>query len=695
LFAYFYLMFSLCSAELRIRFLLFSMRSSLCSLLFFFLTPAFAAVVPYHLVIDTKEVNFSGRERTALAINDRIPGPTLRFRVGDTAEIVVENRLAKEDMSLHWHGLLVPNAQDGVPYLTSPPIAPGESRTFRFPLRHAGTYWFHSHTGLQEQRGVYGSIVVEPDGVDSVKADRDYVVVLSDWTDERPKEVMRTLMRGSEWYGIEKGNAQSLFGAWRKGALRDYVDRERSRMPAMDVSDVAYDAFLLNGAEQQDLPARPGERIRLRIINAGASSYFYLHSASGPLTVVATDGMDVEPVEIPRILIGMAETYDVLFTVPSSGRWEFRATAQDNSGHSSLFIGPDGAALTKAASLPSPELYSMDDMLVGALDEGESIDLPRPPAPYPHLRSRTTTDVAPEPGAGTRTLELRLTGDMRRYLWSINGRTLAEDSTIPVREGEVLRLKMINDTMMHHPMHLHGHFFRLLNGAGDHAPLKHTVDVPPMGTRTIEFLADEYGDWLFHCHLLYHMDAGMARILSYRAAEDAEHKPEFDPNLDNPWFYFAQGMVLNNMTMGKVMAMTGREDFYATWDYGFGHDHHDEYEADVGWSHYIDPNLSAGLGYRLTNEHHAENRAFANVSYRLPYLVASRLELDSEGDVRLALGKEIPITQRLSIDGDLHYDTGSGWEWAIGASFVLTKELSLAAHYNSDHGAGVGVGFRF
>jgi len=406
----------------------------------------------------------------------------------------------------------------------------------------------------------------------------------------------------------------------------------------------------------------------------------------------------------------MAETYDILFTVPpGGGSWEFRATAQDNSGHASLWIGGEGER-RQAAALPDPQLYTMDEMLIGALEgmgdmgEGEEMETmggmampeaetPRIPAPYKFLRSLYPTSIKPEPGAGVRELELRLTGDMQRYRWSINGKTLSEDSTIPVHRGEVLRLKLINDTMMHHPMHLHGHFFRLLNGGGGHAPLKHTVDVPPMGTRTIEFLADEEGDWFFHCHLLYHMDAGMARVFSYVASEDPKHQPAYDPKLDDPWFFFLDGMALHSMTMGRAMAMTGKEDFYAVWDYGF-HEH-EEYEIDLGWEHYFDPNLTAGLGYRVTNEHGAEDRAFAGLSYRLPYMVQSRIELDSEGELRASLGKEITLTPRLSIGGDIQYDTGSGWEWEAGAAYRLNKRLSLVGLYHSEHGPGFGVSFAF
>jgi FtsP/CotA-like multicopper oxidase with cupredoxin domain len=608
----------------------------------------------------------------------------------------VRNQLSREETSIHWHGLLVPNAMDGVPYLTTPPIKPGASHLFEFQLTHSGTYWYHSHTGLQEQRGVYGSIVVEPRGGEPVAADHDVVAVLSDWTNEAPNEVMRTLMRGSDWYGIKKGNAQSILGAAKLGRLKDYFNREKSRMAPMDVSDVAYDAFLLNGKQRSHFKARPGDRVRLRVINAGASSYFYLHSATGPLTIVAADGPAVKPAKVDRLLIGMAETYDVIVTVPASGSWEFRATAQDNSGHSSLFLGDQEGAEHFAGTLPSPNLYSMDEMLIGALEDKETplqeIRVkPRPSAPYAFLQSRIETTLE---GTDTREITLRLTGDMQRYIWSFNNKTLAEDSTIPVKKGEVLRIELINDTMMHHPLHLHGHFFRLVNRHGKRSPLKHTVDVPPMGRRTIEFLANEEGDWFFHCHLLYHMDAGMARVFSYRASGEPGYQPSLDPKLINPWFFMADGMVLHNMTMGRLTAMTGRENYSLMWHYGFDQDHQ-ENEYDISWSHYFSPNFSSHLGYRWTDDPHSEDRAFGGISYRLPYMIETDLTVDSQGDFRLGLGREFQLTSRLSVFGDVEYDTNSGWEYLGGASYLLNKSTSLTAAYHSDHGFGAGISFRF
>jgi len=667
---------------------------------------------------------------SAITVNGGIPGPTLRFRQGDTAWIRVHNRMTDEETSVHWHGIVLPVAQDGVPHVTTPPIRAGGTHTFEFRLPHSGTYWYHSHTHLQEQEGVYGSIVVEPAGGEPVKADRDHVVVLSDWTTESPDEVMRSLRRGTEWYELKKGSIQSLAGAAKAGALADFFDRERSRMPAMDISDVAYDAFLANGKRTIHLPGKAGETVRLRFINAGASTYFYLHSATGPLRIVAADGPPVRPISVKRLLVGMAETYDVIVKIPASGQWEVRATAQDGSGHASVFLGEGDKHA--AQDIPKPDNYRMDHHLMAAMDEMDMDDMPaghqpgeseRPLPPYSRLRSPHSTEFPAS--LPRRTIELRLTGDMERYIWSFNGKTYAQDGVIPIKKGEVIRMEFINDTMMHHPIHLHGHFFRVLAGQGKDAPLKHTIDVPPMGKRTVEFHADNPGDWLLHCHLLYHMHAGMTRIFAYQdrswtpppqgklkpgtnvictdeccvpassqtMGETAGHQPHAGGHDHDPLFMFVDGSIQSHMSEGQLTLMNSYNDFFAAWEMGW--DDGFAYEAEVGWKRYFDPNLSSVLGWRFTNHDGDEDRAFAGVEYRLPYLIDSTLQIDSEGDARLGLGKSIQITDRLNVFAEVQYDTGSEWEWTTGATWTLNKQLSLISQYHSEYGFGGGLQFRF
>jgi FtsP/CotA-like multicopper oxidase with cupredoxin domain len=692
-----------------------------------------APIVEYSLDIAETTLSPADKPVRALTLNGSVPGPTLRFREGDIARIRVNNRLSKDETSVHWHGLLVPNLEDGVPYITTPPIFAGQSRTFEFLLKHAGTYWYHSHTGLQEQRGVYGSIVIEPKAgvpvrTDIPHIDREEVVVLSDWTNENANDVMRTLLRGSDWYAIRKGTAQSLVGAIQAGNLKDYLNREKSRLPPMDVSDVAYDAFLVNGKPRQRIAAKPGETIRLRVINAAASTYFYLNSAAGPLTIIAADGMDVAPIHQNRLLIGMAETYDVLVTVPADAppaAWEVRATSQDNSGHASLFLG-EGAE--KTASSPGKlNAYSMNVALAAVLDQlddsGELTDAEalaaenaRPLPPYKRLKAIHPTTLPPD--APVRTVTLKLTGDMMRYLWSINGKTIDEQSTIPVKKGEVLRLVLVNNTMMHHPMHLHGHFFRLLMpDAVDpaYAPLKHTVDVPPMSRRVIEFYADEDRDWLFHCHLLYHMMSGMARVFSYPAGAEqvsanatsaspapavAVEKPTvYRPNLGDhamPHTYaWIDGSVQSQMSMGMGTVQRGRDNLNLMWKTGWERVEETEYEIDATYSHYFNPRWTVFGGYRLTNMMGGADSAIAGATYRLPYMVDAIATLQSDGEARFGLAKMLQLTTRVGVMARAEYDTAQDFSWMTGVTYTLTKQFSLIGSYDSDYGPGAGISFRF
>ena len=701
-----------------------TLRRLLCALLLAAMVlAADQPPVTYTLDIATTTLTPAGTSQEAMTINGGIPGPVLRFREGDMADILVRNRLTDEETSIHWHGLLVPNSEDGVPYTTTPPIPPGQERRFRFRLTHAGTYWYHSHTGLQEQRGVYGAILVEPAEL-IIPVDRDEVLILSDWTDESPTEVMRTLMRGSDWYAIRKGTAQSIFGAAQAGHLGDYLARERARLPPMDVSDVAYDAFLVNGKRQVELPAKPGDRVRLRIINAGASTYFYLHSASGPLTIISADGNDVQPIQQQRLLIGMAETYDLLYTVPASGSWELRATAQDGSGHASVYIG-SGARLDVEPMAPINP-YSMSQSMAAILDQLDEFgslsdaqalaaESPRPLPPYKRLRALQPTTLPTD--APVRTLELHLTGDMVRYIWSINGKTIGEDSTIPVQRGEILRLVLINDTMMHHPMHLHGHFFRLLMSGGappDHAPLKHTVDVPPMSRRTIEFLANEEKDWLFHCHLLYHHKNGMARIFSYEN-QDPNHQPRHE--VGDVFYPMLDATLLTNLTFGRLAFMNQRNDLALSWDAGWGKPSEfkdADYEVDLTWLRYWNARWSTFVGLRGTNQVYGEQDSWfgsrdaavdlgndteavviAGVIHRLPFNVDTTLSVTSAGDARLGLAKSLQLTDRFSVPLRFEYDTAQDATALAGLSYTISKSISAVVLYDTDDRLGAGVAFRF
>lgn len=643
-----------------------------------------AREVVCNLTVDSGEFSANGVSATSLMINGSIPAPTLYFHVGDVATIHVHNRL-KVPTSLHWHGVLLPNLQDGVPFLTTPEVKAGETYTYHFPLKHAGTYWYHSHTGLQEQQGLYGGIVVRDS---APKTDRDYVLVLSDFTREEPGEIMRTLMRGSSYYALRKGTIQSLYGAYQNKSLGDFFEREKSNMPSMDVSDVAYDAFLINGKTQTSFHAKPNEKVKLRIINAGASTYFQIHSALPNLSIVGADGNAVKPMKKNTFLIGMGETYDVVFTMPANGRYELRATSHDQSGYASAWIGT--GALHQAPSLPEVNYYDTSLML----DQSLNMHSVHSISPYSQLRAMKRTTISKD--HSVRDMELHLTGDMMRYRWSFDNKTLAEDSTILIHRGEVLRIKLVNDSMMNHPMHLHGHFFRMINEAGDYSPLKHTVDLPPMSQRTIEFLANEAGDWIFHCHLLYHMDSGMARVMSYDD-QGADHKPNLGSMGHEATYFFVDGLVHSQMTTGTAMLMRGREDIMFDWEHGIGEDEDMEHmdENELLWSHYFNPKISSRVGYRFDSHEFSEGRFFAGAMHYLPYLIAAELTVDDAGDARLSLMKNIQLTTRLAASANVQYDTQEKWMGMFSVEYRLTKQLGLSASWHSDYGAGVGASFHF
>lgn len=779
-----------------------------------------AAITEYHLLVAPQEINLTGRPVTAMTINGAIPGPTLRFREGDLARIQVRNQMAV-DTSIHWHGILVPPGMDGVPAISFPPIAPGESFTYEFPIRQHGTYWYHSHTELQQQSGVYGALVIDP-AAPAVPDAREYVVLLSDWRDDEPHGLLRRLKRGSDWFALEKGSAQSIVGAARLGLLGDYFKRELQRMPAMDIADLAYDRFLANGRPEFHLAAEPGETVRLRVIDGSATTYFHLEFAGGPMRIVAADGIEVEPLAEQRLLIGVAETYDLLLTVPENGSFEFRATAHDGSGYASVWLGQGdphpapvvpkpnpyhamgGLTLANLLALTPAGAMGMDDAAVAAgrfdhpglhgmtgmaapdettgeehamahpghhgdhsMDEmsppgdhggghghgtdsppppGEMVhdlptthalghagheaepdpgrsgrafasdfrplaadassadrlamdgmDGPRPWPPYDRLRALQATGFAPE--RPVREIRLTLDGDMQRYVWSLNNRTLSESEVIAIRQGEIVRFIMINRTMMHHPMHLHGHFFRVVNGQGDHAPLKHTVDVAPMSTTVIEFDANEVGDWFFHCHLLYHMESGMARLVHYDGFTPPPEVNAIRSRLyHDPWYFWGEAVVLNNMSEGLIIAADTRNTLTAVWESGWERVDHHDWEGLVTWDLSLRSFISAFVGLDVlgTGVETDETRGVLGLAWLLPLNIESRYWLDSDGGGRFAFEKDFTLTPRLSVSGEAEYDTHlSKWEGQAAVTYTISERAAVVGQWHSDYGWGIGPRFRF
>jgi hypothetical protein len=398
-----------------------------------------------------------------------------------------------------------------------------------------------------------------------------------------------------------------------------------------------------------------------------------------------------------RFLISVAETYDVIINVPDKGAYEFRATAQDGSGYTSLFIG--SGERVAAPDVPKPNFYKMHsghDMSSGEMKgmmkyEG-SMNMPMnglPQAPYDNLRSPVSTALSKD--LPMREVRLELTGDMERYVWSINGKVLNEADVIRIKKGENVRFILVNKTMMHHPMHLHGHFFRVVNKHGDYSPLKHTFDVPPLGQRFIEFYANEEKDWFFHCHVLYHLKAGMARIVHYE-------KSDLDPLIagirkklfKEHWYVWANASILTQMTEGQVVAADTRNTLRGTWEAGWDED----YEAMLTYERYFNRFFQAFTGGVLTDGEQ-EDRGIIGIRYLLPLLFESALWVDTEGDVRLTVDKEIQLTDRLYAFGEFQYDTESKEEWSAGAGWTLSRHFSIVGQYHSEYKGGAGINIRF
>ena len=491
--------------------------------------PDAPGIVEYDLVIDRRGFRVDDRSADAPMINGSVPGPLLRLREGQEAVLRVTNRL-DEDTSIHWHGLLLPTDMDGVPGFSFDGIAPGETFTYRFLVRQSGTYWYHSHSGGQEQEGMYAPLIIDPAGDVPVAFDREHAIVLSDWTDEDPMSILRNLKGNGAFYNYGKRTLPELVGGLFDDAgeaIRERAMWGRMRMDPTDIADVtgATYTYLLNGrsatANWTGL-FEPGERVRLRLINAAAMTFFDLRIPGLTLTVVQADGQDVEPVRVDELRIGVAETYDVIVE-PADEAYTIFAQSMDRSGYARGTLARSGGLVAPVPPLDPRPLRTMDMMpmdghdMAGmgggagemdhvAMGHGEATaELSR--LDYADLRALQPNQDLREP---TREIAFRLTGDMERYFWTLNDEKLSQSDPIRLIVGERVRLLMTNETMMEHPMHLHGVFMELQNGAHPaFAPRKHTVIVPPNRTVEAHLTFDEPGSWAFHCHLLYHMMTGM------------------------------------------------------------------------------------------------------------------------------------------------------------------------------------------
>jgi len=683
--------------------------------------------VIYHLYVTDTLVNYTGKKVKAIAINGCIPAPQLDFTEGDTAEIYVHNLMHMET-SIHWHGLIVPNEQDGVPYLTTSAVAAHGTHLYKFPIVQNGTYWYHSHSMLQEQSGMYGAFIIHKKEPASAK---ELTLLLSDWTNEKPEQVERSLHYATDWYAIRKKSTQNYFQAIKEKHLGTKLENEWKRMLAMDVSDVYYDLFTINGkASFMADNLKAGDKVRLRVINGSSSTYFWLNYGGGKITVVATDGQDVMPVEVDRLIVGVSETYDVMVTIPGDGSYGFTATAEDRTKTTTAWLGT--GEKHPAPALPRLKYFEgmkmMNDMMntngtmhdMGMNMSLQKMDMNQVMYPeiadsnqpvktlnYSMLKAAEKTTL---PDGPVREMRFELTGNMNRYVWTIDNKTVSETDKILIRQGENIRIVLHNNSMMRHPMHLHGHFFRVLNGKGDHAPLKTVLDIMPMETDTLEFHASEkYGDWYFHCHILYHMMAGMGRIFRYENTPPNPQIPDMKSATkkvyadDRRFYTSAQVGLESNGSDGELRFANTRYLLQTEWRLGLNDKHGYESETHIG--RYIGRNQwlmpYVGFDWRYRKQEEPEKNLFGQVNtkdqravvcfgvqYLLPMLVRLDARVDSKGKLRMQLGREdIPLTARLRLNFMWNTDT----EYMTGLRYTLTKYISLSSHYDSDMGWGGGM----
>ncbi|WP_298247803.1 multicopper oxidase domain-containing protein [uncultured Christiangramia sp.] len=741
----------------------------------------------YKITIDQEMVVKSkGKETMGMTINGGIPGPVLEFTEGEYAVIYVENKMDVET-SIHWHGMLLPNFFDGVPYLTTPPIKPGTTFKYEFEIKQHGTYWYHSHTMLQEQSGVYGALMIHPKGK-ALNYDKELVLVLSDWTNEKPKDVLRFLKRGTEWYNIKKGTATPLNQVIKRGALGAQLDFWRQRMEGADIADIYYPAFLINGEEKIEYPDfKPGEKVRMRIIDGSASTSFWMTFGGETPTLVSADGKDIVPLKRNKTFIAVAETYDFIVTIPDEGKVEFKIMAQDGSGTASAFLG-EGRILP-APNVPKPDKIGMmqkmakmkmkmgapalqfnpgdpdpyelkekwgmqmDDMKMGGMDhskmnmkkdsvmggmgvkdkrmngmamkddEMNGMDMKKGEMEdmqgmdlfseynYDYLKSPEKT--AFNDSIPVTNVLLNLTGNMNRYIWSLNGVPLSAADKIKIKGDEVTRITFNNLTMMHHPMHLHGHFFRVINENGEYSPLKHTVNVPPMQEVTIEFYGNEYGDWFFHCHILYHLDSGMARVVSYDTKRDERMKRYPVSKLINETNkFYTWGMLdaASHMTELNVVSSNIRNQFTVLAEYGWN----ENIEAEFTYEYYLNDWVRLFSGVNIENEmensmEELSTTAIGGIRYFTPYMFALDLRVDNKLRPQISLAREIMIFPRLVVFGEYEFQADFGWVndlepgkdfedeqvWRAGLEYFLGKNFSLMGSYDNRFGAGGGLSLRF
>jgi FtsP/CotA-like multicopper oxidase with cupredoxin domain len=576
-------------------------------------------------------------------------------------------------------------------------------------------------------------------------------VIISEWTDYNPNNIHRMLHNATDWFAIKKGSTQSYAEAIRDGHLNTKLNNEFKRMLAMDVSDIYYDQFLLNGNQESQLTQfKAGDKVRLRISNGGASTYFWLNYGGGKFQVVANDGNDIDPVEVDRLIIAVSETYDIVLTIPEKNKsFALQATSEDRINRTLMYIGEGD----KQVIAPLPRLNYFKGMRMmnsmmkmnGDLDDmGMNMSLNQMDmnvVMYPEIKSSTNSGSKNNIGnqynsnalskivtlnyamlkspdntslpkeAHFKELKFELTGNMNRYVWSMDNKVVSEADKILIKKGENVRMIIYNGSMMRHPMHLHGHDFRVLNGKGENAPLKNIIDIMPMETDTLEFNANMEGDWFFHCHILYHMMSGMGRVFTYQNQSPnplipnqklAQRKLFWE---DQKPHLMADNDFSTNGNDGMVMLQNTRWSIGSEWRLGYNNMHGYESETHIGRyigkMQWLMPFIGFDFRYRKLHMGEVEKNLFGQVNtkderkqlsiglaYVLPMLVTFQTEIYQDGNFRLQLMREgIPVSKR--IRGEFMLNTDK--EFMVGARYIIKKNMGIRTHYDSDMGYGIGL----
>ncbi len=807
-----------------------------------------ANVTKYQLTISKGDVEVDGKTfKDKFLVNGTIPAPELTFHYGDTAQIRVVNTTDEKTL-IHWHGIILPNEMDGVPFVNSAPIEPHAEKIYEFPIKQTGTYWYHSHVMFQEEDGIYGALRFLPaEQTDSANED---TILLADLTDEPGSLVQRNLKRDGEYYDLFKDTVQSWLKAFQTGTALTKWRNSLQRMGGMDYADVAYDHFTANGHPKIEIfsDKNPPEKVKLRIINGSATSIFKLTYAGGPITVVAADGLPVEPVDVNILPISVAETYDVIVATTPNKRLELRATSFDNSGYSSILIGPAGKNIVSAPKMPwaqpigvtmgemmgmpgmgfwkefamvyknefrdipgdiNDELkqkytlpsmamlmpmmeHKMDEKSEDSVDHNnmdhnnmdhnnmdhkirdhqpESLDssvapglknqqkLPKSATSqleitkahlkfdaetFPQPKKTLQSSVQPSDGQmfrimnqapetmkknylghngqlplfneltygalkakipidtntdkPLRIIPFTLNGNMENYVWTINGRPLGPETYIRIKKGERVRFVMKNTTMMNHPMHLHGHFFRVMTQQGQWSVLKHTVNVAPLSTTVIEFAASEEKDWFFHCHILYHMMDGMTRIVRYEANPGAKEftqmrKQSKEFNLTESFFFRNKILAQYNYSRveGKFFSS------YYQFEYDFIGNYEGNYEGEVHMARTLTRFLSLYLGGRIEQKGDVASEASPTVGFT--WLLPLNIEMDLKYQplledelFEIEFENMIQLTDRLQ----MNVEYSSIRNFYTELEWRQTKHLSFTANYNRTFDTvGVGLGYTY